>query len=108
MRKKLSRLTVCFLLAAGCLLATGADGFAQQFTGGIRGSVRDINGVIPGVTVTVTNEDTNVPRDTVSNEVGEYNFPALPPATYSIKTSLQGYNTFERRGLRIATQQFVT
>ena len=97
-----------FLIAAALLLAHATHGFSQQFTGGIRGTVRDANGVIPGVTVTVTNEATSVPRETVTNAVGEYNFPALAPATYSIRTSLPGYKTFERRGIRIATQQFVT
>ena len=84
-----------FLIAAALLLAHATHGFAQQFTGGIRGTVRDANGVIPGVTVTVTNEATSVPRETVTNAVGEYNFPALAPATYSIRTSLPGYKTFE-------------
>ena len=104
----MSRPTTYFFLAAGLSLATGTEAFAQQFTGGIRGTVSDANGVIPGATVTVTNEATTVPRDTVTNEVGEYNFPALAPATYTIRTSLPGYKTYERRGIRIATQQFVT
>src|SRR5438876_8077802 len=100
-----------FLLAALVLVVVlgGATlGFRKQFTGGIRGTVNDANGVIPGVTVTVTNEATSVPRETVTNAVGEYNFPALAPATYTIRTSLPGYKTYERRGVRIATQQFVT
>ena len=104
----MSRPTTYFLLAAGLSLATGTEAFAQQFTGGIRGTVSDANGVIPGATVTVTNEATTVTRDTVTNAVGEYNFPALAPATYTIRTSLPGYKTYERRGVRIATQQFVT
>jgi hypothetical protein len=104
----LSTRPACFLLAAGLWLAAGSPLFAQQFTGGIRGTVLDANGVIPGATVTVTNEATSVPRETVTNSVGEYNVPALAPATYTIRTSLPGYKTFERRGIRIATQQFVT
>ncbi len=66
------------------LLSTGSGTVAgaQQFTGGIRGKVADANGVIPGATVTVTNEATNVARETVTNEAGEYNVPALPPALY--------------------------
>ncbi len=103
----MSRLTT-FFLASVLLLACGTDGFSQQFTGGIRGAVRDANGVIPGATVIVTNEGTAVARDTVTNEVGEYSFPALVPATYTVRTSLPGYKTFERRGIRITTQQFVT
>src|SRR5438093_6155536 len=100
-----------FLHAALALVVVfggATPGFSQQFTGGTRGTVSDANGVIPGVTVTVTNEATSVPRETVTNAVGEYNFPALAPATYTIRTSLPGYKTFERHGVRIATQQFVT
>src|SRR5688500_15551311 len=81
---------------------------AQSFQGGMRGAVRDSQGVIPGVTITLTNEATGVSRDTVSNASGEYSFPALDPSSYTIKASVQGFKTFERRGMRIGTQQFVT
>jgi trimeric autotransporter adhesin len=82
--------------------------YSQTFTGGIRGVVSDANGVLPGVTVTLTNEATNVSRNTVTNEVGQYNFPAVPPGAYTIKTELTGYKTVDRTGLRLATQQFIT
>jgi hypothetical protein len=82
--------------------------YGQTFTGGVRGVVSDANGVIPGVTVTLTNEATNVARETVTNEVGQYNFPAVQPGTYSIKTQLTGYKTVERTGIRVGTQQFIT
>ncbi len=89
-------------------MAMASSAAAQTFTGGVRGVVRDPNGVIPGATVTLTNEATNVARDTVSNEVGQYNFPAVPPGTYAVKTELTGYKTFESTGLRVSTQQFIT
>ncbi|PYQ78198.1 MAG: hypothetical protein DMG03_29005, partial [Acidobacteria bacterium] len=82
------------LLSAVLLAAAAASVSAQQFTGGVRGEVRDPNGVIPGVTVTLTNEATNISRDTVTNEVGQYNFPAVPPGTYTLKTQLTGYKTY--------------
>lgn len=85
-----------------------AAAWSQTFTGGIRGVVSDANGVVPGVTVTLTNEATNVSRDTVTNNVGQYQFPAVPPGAYSIKTQLTGYKTFDRTGVRLATQQFVS
>ena len=47
---------------------------AQQFTGGLRGVVRDANGVIPGVPVTLTNDGTNISREVVTSEAGQYNF----------------------------------
>src|SRR4029079_8487283 len=80
---------------------------AQQFTGGVRGSVSDANGVIPGVTVTLTNEGTNVPRETVTNDVGQYNFPAVAPGTYTLRASITGYKKFESKGLTVGTQQLI-
>ena len=99
---------LCVLICGLLLLGVATESLGQQFTGNIRGAVRDSDGVIPGVTVTLINEGTSVARETMSNDAGEYNFPAIPPATYTIRTSLAGYKTYERRGVRIATQQFVT
>ena len=95
-------------LLATCLLVFGvAVGLsAQSFQGGVRGVVKDAQGVIPGVTVTLTNEQNNTTRETVTNGVGEYSFPAVDPSTYSIKAVVQGYKTFERKGVRVGTQQF--
>src|SRR5262245_31552972 len=104
----MNRITACFILGTTLLVGAASPVHAQQFTGGIRGKVSDPNGVIPGVVVAVINEATSVTRDTVTNEAGEYNFPALPPAVYTIRTSLAGYKSFERQGIRISTQQFVT
>jgi trimeric autotransporter adhesin len=97
-------LLVCLLL----LLGPATPARSQTFTGGIRGVVSDANGVIPGATVTLTNEATKVSRDTITNGVGQYNFPAVPPGIYAIKTQLTGYKTADRTGLGLATQQFLT
>jgi hypothetical protein len=96
------------LLCAAVVLAASIPAFGQQFTGSVRGAVRDANGVIPGVTVTLTNEATNVPRETVTNDVGQYNFPAVPPATYTLKCEISGYKRYESKGLTVGTQQFIT
>src|SRR5439155_16487867 len=91
------------------LLVSGAASVgAQQFTGGVRGAVRDANGIIPGVTVTLVNEATNISREVVTNDVGQYNFPAVPPGTYTLRSQLTGYKRFESKGLTVSTQQFIT
>src|SRR4051812_21727673 len=104
MAQRIVRVVVCSIL----LLAGVVPAGAQQFTGGVRGAVRDANGVIPGVGVSLTNEGTNISRDVVTNEVGQYNFPAVPPGTYTVKAQIQGYKTFESKGIIVGTQQFVT
>src|SRR5207237_1504229 len=85
-----------------------ASAAPQQFTGGVRAAARDANGVSPGVAVTLTNEATNISREVVTNDVGQYNFPAVPPGTYTLKSQITGYKTFESKGLIVGTQQFIT
>jgi hypothetical protein len=89
------------------LMVSGAA-FAQTFTGGLRGAVRDAGGVIPGVTVQLINEGTTITRDAVTNESGEYNFAAVAPGTYTVRAALSGFKSYEQRGVRIGAQQFVT
>jgi hypothetical protein len=81
--KTLRQLLVVALVVA----TTGSYAVAQTFTGGLRGAVKDANGVIPGVTVQLINEGTSVAREVVSNDSGEYNFAAVPPGTYTVKAS---------------------
>jgi hypothetical protein len=99
---------VSSVVVAALLLVPAATLNAQTFQGGLRGAVKDAQGVIPGATVTLTNEATGVSRDTVTNESGEYSFPALDPGGYAVKAAVTGFKSFERRGIRIATQTFVT
>src|SRR4051812_4168863 len=97
------------LFLGALLLATHAGSvFGQGFQGGLRGSIKDAGGVIPGVEVTLTNEQTNIKRSVVTNERGEFVFSNIDPATYGVKATLQGYKTIDRGGIRIGTQQFLT
>src|SRR5438132_2909268 len=97
------------LFLGALLLATHAGAvFGQGFQGGIRGSIKDAGGVIPGVEVTLTNEQTNLKRSTITNDRGEYNFPNIDPGSYKVTATLQGYKTIDRGGIRIGTQQFLT
>jgi hypothetical protein len=78
----------CVLLCAPC---------AAQTLGTITGEVKDsTGGVVPGATVTVVNKGTNATRTTASNEVGLFDFPALPPGTYTVTTELSGFKTLAR------------
>jgi hypothetical protein len=90
------------------VMALSTAAYAQTFTGGLRGAVRDAAGIVPGAAVELINEATNVSRETRSNEQGEFNFAAVPPATYTVKVSLAGFKTHESKGVRIGAQQFVT
>src|SRR5258708_683702 len=101
------RFRATLMLGALLVVATAGNVFGQGFQGGLRGSIKDAGGVIPGVEVTLTNEQTNLKRSVVTNERGEYSFASVDPGTFSVKASLQGYKTVDRNGVRIGTQQFL-
>jgi trimeric autotransporter adhesin len=88
-----------------CVL--GGDLHAQSFQGGVRGTVKDADGIVTGAVVMLVNEQTQVSRETTSNASGEYAFPAIDPGTYRIIAVMNGYRTFERSGILINTQQFI-
>ena len=73
------------------VLASSHLAAGQGFQGGLRGSLKDAGGVVPGVEVVLTNEQTNIKRSTVTNERGEYVFANVDPGNYAVKASLQGY-----------------
>src|SRR3954463_13514516 len=104
MSNGVARFVACWIF----VFAGVGSAAAQQFTGGVRGAVKDANGVIPGAAVTLTNEGTNISREVVTNEVGQFNFPAVAPGTYTLKSQISGYKTFESKGIVVGTQQFVT
>lgn len=89
-----------FLIGALVFLASVPAVQAQSFQGGIRGAVKDTAGaMIPGVEVSLINEGTNVARNTVTNEAGQYVFASVAPATYKLRASLAGFKTFDRAAI---------
>jgi len=64
----------------------------------IVGTVTDSSGAaMPGVSLTATNIETGLDRDTLTNDVGQYLFPSLRIGRYNIKASLTGFKTSEQK-----------
>src|SRR5262249_11152496 len=75
---------VCFF--AACTLS------AQTATGRIVGTVTDpTSAVIPGATITVTNVDTKVTQQVITNEQGFYQAPLLPIGSYTVTAEMPGF-----------------
>jgi hypothetical protein len=68
--------------------------FAQSgnlTTGSIGGRITDsTGGALPGVTVSATNVETGLSRNTVSEGDGTYNISLLPPGPYKVEAELAG------------------
>jgi Carboxypeptidase regulatory-like domain len=91
------------VLAALCILVTTALVAAQTNTGQISGTVKDTSGaVLPGVTVTVTNVNTNIARTAVTDENGSFVVTSLPVGTYTVSAELQGFKKIVRTGFELA------
>ena len=94
-------------LAILCL-TTAVPAFAQSqaINGTIEGTIRDNSGgVLPGVSVTLTNTDTGAVRTVVTNENGLYRAPLLPLGTYKVTAELAGFRTFEQSGIELSAGQ---
>ncbi len=81
---------IFFLMVVLCLLATTSFGQANNAT--LTGTVADATGaVLPGVSITATNNGTGVVAAVISNEAGAYTFPSLLPGTYTVSAELAGF-----------------
>ncbi len=83
-----------FFVCCALLLCWAWPAHAQFETGSITGTVQDRSGgVLPGVTVTLRNVDTNVSQVTTTNDSGAYEFFTLRVGRYEIKAELEGFAT---------------
>src|SRR5579883_767148 len=95
-------------IAVGLVLFSGLLS-AQSFQGVLRGHVADASGAnVQGARVALTDEATHIVRSTLSDGAGEYVFPSVTPATYTITAEAAGFKKLERAGVGVATQASVT
>jgi outer membrane receptor protein involved in Fe transport len=79
-----------------------ASAAAQAVRGAVLGTVADkTGGVLPGATVSVTNIETGVGLNTVTDKQGRYNVTDLLPGMYSVESSLSGFQKVVRQGIRV-------
>jgi len=93
-------------LLLGLLIAmvafTQLPAYAQFASGSIGATVADSTGaVIPNAKVVLKNEASGVVRDTVTNNSGNFDFPSVPPGTYTLTVSATGLRTSEQTGITL-------
>ncbi len=79
------------MLLIVALLGIGSPAIAQSF-GSVGGTVRDARGdAIPGATVSIVNAGTNASRETKTDTRGVWQLAQVPPGTYDIKVTANGF-----------------
>ncbi len=92
------------LLLLVCLLAMTVNTQAQSqaTTGDIEGRVLDPQeAAVPNATVTARNQQTGLEKTSTTNEEGGYRFILLPPGTYTISATAQGFAATELRDVPV-------
>ncbi|MEO5742594.1 MAG: TonB-dependent receptor [Vicinamibacterales bacterium] len=91
----------CFLLAAGV-------GWAQVTTATVYGTVADPTGaIIPGATVTVTQQETSAAASKVTTENGEFQFDFLRVGTYTLAIEAKGFKRHQSNNFPLVAGQNV-
>ncbi|HEX6738689.1 MAG TPA: TonB-dependent receptor, partial [Vicinamibacteria bacterium] len=96
-------------LAALALLLAGSPAWAQSSMGGVSGTVTDAQGgVLPGATVTLTNDETGIDIVRQTNSSGYFSFSSVRPGNYSVTVELTGLKTTRISGFAVGVNETVT
>jgi hypothetical protein len=101
-------------VASTLILLAGIAGFtvpalAQSSSSSVNGVATDpAAAVVAEARVTLRDVDTNVERVTVTNAGGDYFFPDVPPARYTLTFSAKGFQTESILAFPVAVAQIVT
>lgn len=90
-------------LALGALLLALGSAVSAQTTGSIVGRVTDEQGgALPGVTVEARSPALQGARTAISDETGTYRLTLLPPGTYTVSVTLEGFATDTHKDVAVA------
>jgi hypothetical protein len=96
--------SLLFLLFSGVSMLS-----AQESRGQIIGRVSDPSGaVIAAASVHALNLATNVSTSATTSETGDFTLPFLVAGEYQVTVEVQGFKTYQRRGIPVRIQDSVT
>lgn len=76
-----------------CLMAISAVVLFAQYRAGLQGTVTDPNGgVVPGATVTLTSNETNIARTVTTTDAGTFTISSLAPGNYQLSAEKPGFS----------------
>ena len=87
-------------MVAGLCLVFASAVFAQETTAGLQGTVKDSSGaVVSKAHVVVSGSSLVGDKSTDTDSGGYYRFANLPPGSYSVTVTAQGFSTYKTSGL---------
>ncbi len=103
------RTAVCLIVFVATCLWIPISLCAQGASGRILGRVSDPTGaVLSGAKVTLTNEATNVSRNGLTNDNGDFSFVDVVPGTYTLQYELTGFKKNVQKSVIVDVNQVVT
>ena len=101
---------VCLIaLLFAILLAFEPAAYAQTATGQVNGTVTDTSGAaIPGATIRLTNEGTNITMQAQTNATGYYLFLNVQPGPYTLHVEMSGFRSERVSTFNVAVNQAIT
>src|SRR5688572_27283849 len=102
------RATGCLtlFLAGGLVLLNPRVALPQANTATLHGAVTDPSGaVISSAKVTLTNESTRASMTQAAGSGGEYVFPFVPPASYTLQIEAPGFKTLTVAAINLSAGQ---
>lgn len=94
------------LSCAVALIALAASLSGQNPSASVVGRVTDPTGsIIPGASIKVSNLDTNISQQAMSNDIGDFTVPYLKPGRYSLEASAAGFRTYRRLEFSLVVDQ---
>lgn len=92
---------VRFLTVFASILFLTATAFAQA-TSSLRGTVTDAQGgIIGGAVLDLVGDQNGFKRSAVTDETGVYQFPQVPPGTYSVVAQMKGFAVVTNTGIKL-------
>ncbi len=107
-RRFVTLLLAAMVFAFLPLVFLRSSAYGQSNPATVTGIVSDAaQAVMPGVTVSVRNVETNISRRILTNDVGDFTFPNLAPGTYELTAEMPGFRTYRMTGIVLEVGQIL-
>ncbi len=108
LRGRLTYVIQAALLCAGLLSFTQRIVWSQANSATFHGTIADSTGaVIPGATVTLTNQNTQATIAQTTGDTGDFAFTFVPVGVYTLRIELMGFKTHVSTGIALTAGQQV-